>query len=123
MKSTDKIYGTGVDITEVGRLKKAVAKWGDLFLNKIFTNNELENAKKRVRLYEHLAGRFAAKEAIFKAVGDFKLGFQDIEVLNDQEGKPYCKLLNDKAFNKHVMISISHVKNYALAQAIAFEKK
>ena len=51
------IVGTGVDITEVRRLRQAVEKWGDAFLRRVFNQDELETAKKRVSLYQHLAGR------------------------------------------------------------------
>ncbi|MDD2751909.1 MAG: holo-ACP synthase [Candidatus Omnitrophica bacterium] len=113
---------TGVDITEVRRLRQAVEKWGEVFLDRIFTKVELENAKKRGSLYQHLAGRFAAKEAIFKALGNARLGWKDVEILNDPEGRPYCKISNDLARNKDVQVSISHVKNYAVANAIVTQK-
>ncbi len=116
------IIGTGVDITEVKRLRQAVEKWGEVFLNRIFTEDELENAKKRGSLYQHLAGRFAAKEAIFKAMGDAALNWKDLEILNDHQGRPYCKLLNGRGRNKDIQVSISHVKNYAVANAIVTEK-
>ncbi|MFY9402042.1 MAG: holo-ACP synthase [Candidatus Omnitrophota bacterium] len=112
------ILGTGVDITEVNRLKKAIEKWGESFLERIFTREELNNAKSRVSIYQHLAGRFAAKEAIFKALGDASLGWKDLEVLNDKDGKPFCKFLNSKGKGVGVVVSISHVKNYAVANAI-----
>ena len=112
------IIGTGVDITEVGRLKRAVEKWGDDFLKRIFTKIELDNAKDRASLYQHLAGRFAAKEAIFKALGEKELTWQDVKILNDKDGKPYCSLLNGKGKGVSVHISISHVKTYAVANAI-----
>ncbi|MCX5707210.1 MAG: holo-ACP synthase, partial [Candidatus Omnitrophica bacterium] len=76
------ILGTGVDITEVNRLKVAVQRWGDAFLRRVFTKKELVNAKGRASLYQHLAGRFAAKEAVFKALGDAELNWQDLEILN-----------------------------------------
>jgi len=113
---------TGVDITEVRRLRQAVEKWGEVFLRRIFTDIELENAKKRGSLYQHLAGRFAAKEAIFKALGEARLGWKDVEILNDPQGKPYCKILHGLAKNKDVQVSISHVKNYAVANAIVAQK-
>jgi holo-[acyl-carrier protein] synthase len=112
------IIGTGVDITEVRRMRQAVEKWGEEFLDRIFTQKELENAKKRGSIYQYLAGRFAAKEAVFKALGDAKLRFQDVQILNDKEGKPECLVLNGKAKKKQVYVSISHVKNYAVASAI-----
>ncbi|MFA5356029.1 MAG: holo-ACP synthase [Candidatus Omnitrophota bacterium] len=116
------IIGTGVDITEVRRLRQAVEKWGGSFLDRIFTAGELENAKSRGSLYQHLAGRFAAKEAVFKALGDAKLNWKDVEILNDREGKPSCAILNGRGRNISVHISISHVKNYAVANAIITQK-
>ena len=116
------ILGTGVDITEVNRIKKAVEKWGESFLNRVFTSDELINAKTRGSLYQHLAGRFAAKEAVFKALGDENLNWQDVEILNDQQGKPACKFLNAKGKGMDVIVSISHVKNYAVANAIITKK-
>ena len=116
------ILGTGVDITEVNRIKKAAEKWGEAFLNRVFTDEELLNAKTRASLYQHLAGRFAAKEAVFKALGDAALNWKDLEILNDREGKPFCKFLNAKGKGKNVVVSISHVKNYAVANAIITKK-
>jgi holo-[acyl-carrier protein] synthase len=117
-----KIVGTGVDITEVGRLRKAVEKWGESFLSRVFTEDELENAKKRGSLYQHLAGRFAAKEAVFKAMGDAGLNWKDVEILNDAEGKPCCRILTKRHRKASVLISISHVKSYAVANAIITQK-
>ncbi|MDD5518414.1 MAG: holo-ACP synthase, partial [Candidatus Omnitrophica bacterium] len=97
-------------------------RWGEAFLNRIFTDEELANAKLRPSLYQHLAGRFAAKEAVFKALGEADLNWKDIEILNDPEGKPCCKFLNAKGKGKDVIVSISHVKNYAVANAIITKK-
>lgn len=116
------IIGTGVDITEVNRLKKAVEKWGQSFLDRIFTKKELENAKTRGSLYLHLAGRFAAKEAVFKALGNMKLTLPEVQILNDKTGKPFCEVLNNKAGDFRIHVSISHVKNYAVANAIITKK-
>ncbi len=116
------IIGTGVDITEVRRLRQAVEKWGEVFLNRVFTKEELANAKTRGSLYQHLAGRFAAKEAVFKAMGDPKLNLKDVQILNDKEGKPSCAILNNRSKKIDVHISISHVKTYAVASAIITEK-
>lgn len=116
------IIGTGVDITEVKRLRQAVEKWGEEFLNRVFTKEELENAKSRGSLYQHLAGRFAAKEAVFKALGDANLNWKDVQVLNDKDGKPHCVILNGRNKKIGVHISISHVKNYAVASAIITQK-
>ena len=116
------IIGTGVDITEVRRLRQAVEKWGEAFLNRIFTKEELVNAKTRGSLYQHLAGRFAAKEAVFKALGDADLSWKDVQILNDKEGKPTCEILNSRGKGAGVIVSISHVKNYAVANAIVTKK-
>jgi len=116
------IIGTGVDITEVRRLRQAVERGGEAFLHRVFTSQELENARKRGSLYQHLAGRFAAKEAVFKALGDKDLTWQDVQILNDEEGKPHCMFMNTKAKKKEVFISISHVKTYAVANAVVIQK-
>lgn len=116
------IIGTGVDITEVNRIKHAVEKWGDDFLLRIFTKPELKNARTRGGFYQHLAGRFAAKEAIFKAMGNPRLNWQDVQILNDDQGKPVCAILNNKGKNLEAHISISHVKTYAVANAIVTKK-
>ncbi|MBU1726352.1 MAG: holo-ACP synthase [Candidatus Omnitrophica bacterium] len=116
------IIGTGVDITEVRRLEKAVERWGDAFLNRVFTVQELENAKKRGSFYQHLAGRFAAKEAIFKAIGDPELNWKEVQIVNDASGKPLCEILKAKHKKICALISISHVKNYAVANAIVTKK-
>jgi holo-[acyl-carrier protein] synthase len=116
------IKGTGVDITEVGRLRRAIEKWGASFLNRVFTKEELKNAKTRLNFYSHLAGRFAAKEAVFKALGNMKLNLNEVQILNDKNGRPYCEILNGKFKDFDILISISHVKNYAVANAIITKK-
>jgi holo-[acyl-carrier protein] synthase len=112
------LIGTGVDITEVRRIRQAVEKWGKDFLERVFTDKEIKNAKTKTSFYQHLAGRFAAKEAIFKAMGDNQLSWQDIQIHNDQQGKPVCLFLNGKGKDINVHISISHVKTYAVANAV-----
>ena len=114
-----KIIGNGVDIIEVRRIKNAVDKYGQGFLERIFTDKELKNAKVHNSFYQHIAGRFAAKESVLKALNNkMKLSFKDVQVLNDSTGAPNCSLLayNQDKFNIHV--SISHIKNYAVASAI-----
>jgi holo-[acyl-carrier protein] synthase len=116
------IVGTGVDITEVRRLRQAIEKWGNAFLSRVFTKDELTNARKHVSLYQHLAGRFAAKEAVFKAFGKVDLNWKDVEITNDKAGKPYCKILSGKGKDIDIHISISHVKSYAVASAVVTKK-
>jgi len=116
------LIGTGVDITEVRRIRAAIEKWGDDFLRRVFTEPELKQAKNRNSFYQHLAGRFAAKEAVFKAAGDNSLSWQDIQISNDQTGKPVCLFLNGRGKYINVSISISHVKTYAVASAVVTKK-
>lgn len=116
------IKGSGIDIVEIEKLEKAVKRWGDIFLKRVFTDIELAYSKKKRYPMQHLAARFAAKEAIFKAFNDASLGWKDIEILNDDEGRPYCVFLNGKGKNKSVFVSISHVKTYAVASAIITKK-
>ena len=75
-------------------------------------------ANKRKFPIQHYAARFAAKEAVYKAFGDrISLSWKDMTILNDKNGKPYCRL-NDAQFKNKILISISHSKNYAVANAI-----
>lgn len=110
------ILGVGTDIIEISRIKKSVERWGDDFLKHILTDEEIKNAKKYKQPWSHYAGRFAAKEAIFKAMGDPKLGWHDVSIINDKQGKPLCKY--KKNFKNRILISISHSKNYATAICI-----
>lgn len=105
----------GIDIVEVIRIKKMCEKYDNL--THIFTHNELEYSNNRKNKYEVLAGRFAAKEAFKKAVTT-NINFCDIEILNDNEGKPYY-IINEEIL-KNIDLSISHEKNYAVAVAIKY---
>lgn len=111
------IKGIGVDIIEVSRIKSSVEKYGDRFLNRIFTKKELEycQAHKAIRFPE-LAVRFAAKEAYSKANGSgivADLTWKEIEIINDSKGKPHIYLNGKLA--KNVQVSLSHEKNSAIA--------
>jgi holo-[acyl-carrier protein] synthase len=111
------IIGTGIDIIEVDRIQKAVERWGDGFLKHVFTPPEIEYAQKFKFPYRLYAGRFAAKEAIFKAMGNPDLSWQDITIINDTRGKPVC-YYNNIDFKDRLLISISHSRDYAVASAI-----
>lgn len=126
------IAGAGIDIVEIERFKKAKKKWGKSFLNKIFTANEIDYSKKRRFQDQHFAARFAAKEAVLKAFGE-KISsihnWQDIEILNDKSGKPYIKFhrsakrLKTKEKIDSVILSMSHCKAHAVANAILIRGK
>ena len=111
------ILGTGIDIIEVERIEKAIQRWGDVFLNHVFTPAEIKYAKKFKFPYRYYAGRFAVKEAIFKAMGIPDLSWQDVTIINDASGKPVC-YYDNSAFKYRLLISISHSRDYAVAHAI-----
>ncbi|MFC1593756.1 holo-ACP synthase [Candidatus Omnitrophota bacterium] len=111
------IIGSGVDIIEIERLKSAIERWGEAFLKRVFTAKEVDYSKKRRFPYEHLAARFAAKEAVLKALSNYRYDYKDIEITNNGDGKPVCNLKHS-ADELTILLSISHTKNYAVASAI-----
>lgn len=124
------IIGTGIDIIEVARVKKALDMWGNKFLNRVFTKRELSYAKTKKFSQENLAARFACKESVLKAFGDTRLGIRlkNIEILNDAKGKPEVVLHREaKEFatkNKltKIIVSMSHTNNYAVSNAILWKE-
>jgi holo-[acyl-carrier protein] synthase len=118
------IIGIGIDIIEISRIEKVMMRTSS-FIEKSFTYNEIEYFKLKGLMSNVVAGNFAAKEAISKAIGTGFRGFglKDIEVLRDELGKPVVNLsekiynlLDIKEFNMH--ISISHNKENAIAYAV-----
>jgi len=116
------IYGIGIDIVRIERIKAIVEKWGRRFLEKVFTDREIAYCYGRKIPYLSLAVRFAAKEALIKAMGSaVPVSFTDIEVLNADTGKPFLKL-GGKAgdlFNANRIrtahLSLSHEHDYGVA--------
>src|SRR3990167_9882243 len=109
------IKGVGTDIIEIKRIKEAIDRKGDDFINKIFTKIEIEYSNRHKDPLPHLAARFAAKEAIVKAFGNGfgKLSFHDIEILNNKKGKPLANIKAEilKEFDiSNIEISLSHSK-------------
>lgn len=124
------VIGLGTDIVNINRIKKIYSKYGNQFLNKILTESEKKSQKKlsRFKNVSTIAKRFAAKEAISKAIGyGFSNGihFKDIEIYNDESGKPYANL-NGKAktiVNKiskkyNIFLTLSDDKPWAVATAL-----
>ena len=111
------IIGTGVDIIEISRIRTAVDKWGERFLERVFNPQEIAYAQSHTLPFQHFAGRFAAKEAIYKALGNSAVTWKDITVINDDSGKPSCSV-KGLARGKIVHISIAHSKYYAIANAV-----
>lgn len=112
----------GNDIISSIRIERLCNKYGSKFLEKVFTQKEIEYCEKRKKnKYLSYAARFAAKEAVFKAVSTtldnkYTLGWKDIEILNDISGRPF---VNIKGVNSKIDVSISHEKEYAIASAVA----
>jgi len=118
----------GIDIIEVDRVRKALERRGDSFKKKVFTEKEISYCEsKNASCYQSFAARFAAKEAASKALGTgfgSRFGWKDIEVINDSFNKPCLVLkgnareLYDSMNAKGISVSLSHCKEYAVAQVI-----
>lgn len=117
---------TGTDIIEIHRIKDSIEKFGESFLNKIYTKTEIEYCEsKNNAKYQHYAARFAAKEAIFKAISKlltnkFELDWKNAEITNSKDGKPEIRFINTNIQEKiqSIDISISHCKEYAIANVV-----
>lgn len=119
----------GVDIIEISRIQDSIEKLGDTFLNKVYTKKEIEYCESKGKnKYQHYAARFAVKEAVFKAVSEevkdkFAISWKDVETINDDHGRPKVEILflkNKKIEN--VDVSISHCKDYAVANVTVLFK-
>ena len=128
------VIGLGTDIVNINRIKKIYSKYGNHFLNKILTESEkkFEKTSSKSKKISTLAKRFAAKEAISKAIGyGFSNGvhFKDIEICNDKSGKPFANL-NGKAKSivkkisrkYNIFLSLSDDKPWAVATALITSK-
>lgn len=113
------ITGIGIDIIEVGRVKKS-AEAHERFLERIFTAEEIRYSESMHNKYLHLAARFAAKEAFFKAIGR-RVSWTAVGVVNLPSGKPELALYNikkeDFGFDR-VSVSLSHINDYGLAMVV-----
>lgn len=121
-----KFLGIGNDIVEVKRIEKALEN--SKFKERVYTEKEIEAVEKKGNRPESYAGRFSAKEAVAKALGTGVRNFHltDIEILNDELGKPYVNFsgnLTEITKKCSVEISISHCREYATAVAIIFSKE
>jgi holo-[acyl-carrier protein] synthase len=128
LASPMRLVGHGVDIVEVSRIAALRAEHGDRFLDRCFTRAELAYAQPNRRVDEHLAARFAAKEAVLKTLGTGLTGgiaWTDIEVTRDPHGSPGIRLTgraDEIARQRGVdawSISMSHCEAYAVASVIA----
>ena len=123
------VIGIGIDIIEIERIKKSIDTYGVSFLNKIYTQNELDYCLAKNNKYQHLAARFAAKEAIYKALAsgwEKDATWTSMEILNEPNGLPIVKFFGKlKEFisdDKDIKISLSHSDNYVTCVAIIYKK-
>ena len=118
MKST-----CGTDIIEIERIKNSIDKFGDRFLNTVFTPKEIEYCEsKKTQKYQHYAARFAAKEAVFKALSNNINApdeWKSIEILSEESGRPKVNLKIEVQDLENIDISLSHCKQYAIAIVVA----
>jgi len=122
------ILGIGVDVVDVKRMKTAIDAWGPALIKKMFTETEVAYCKSKKKPHEHFAARFAAKEAVSKAMetgwsGQFR--WRDVEVVNEASGAPKVVLHDYVAAQLAqctVHVSLSHTENTVVAFAI-IEKK
>ena len=117
---------TGIDIIEVVRIKNNIETNQEKFLNRIYTSKEIEYCEsKKMNKYQSYAGKFAAKEAIFKAISTFlnnkfQVEWKDIEVLNNSDAKPFVCINNkiEEIKKCKIDISISHTSTMAVASVV-----
>lgn len=122
----------GTDIIEIERIRESIEdnKIGKIFIEKIYTQKEIEYCEsKKSQKYQHYAARFAAKEATFKAISDqledkYSINWKDIEIFNDEQGKPKLNLKGIDLKNiEDIDLSISHCKEYAVANVTILKNK
>ena len=120
------IVGIGIDIIEVKRIHEALIKHPRIAL-KLFTENEMKSCQMRANQYEELSGRYAAKEALLKAIGiGWRQGvkFNEIEIKSEPSGKPYIEAagrvaeLVNKLGAKKIFLTITHTEEQAIAEVI-----
>ena len=118
----------GIDIIEIDRIKEAIETTKEEFINRVYTKNEIEYCESKNNMkYQHYAARFAAKEAAFKAISEkfdkYEITWKDIEITTNEKGRPKVEILNKKIPNlESIDISISHCKNYAVANVTVLLK-
>ena len=121
------VLGVGVDLVETKRIENSLERFGDRFLQRVFTNGEIAYCNSMKFPARHLAARFAAKEAVSKAFGTgigHAMGWRDIDVQKKESGEPFI-VLDGKAKElaatrgvTRVWISLSHTDNYAAATIV-----
>ena len=126
------MIGLGIDIIDNRRIQKTIDRFGNKFIEKYFSMNEINKSNQRKNSVNYFAKRYAAKEACAKALGtgfSKRINWKDIEIMNDMNGKPYINLYNNalrrlkEISNKecNILLSLSDEKNYSIANVSIFE--
>jgi holo-[acyl-carrier protein] synthase len=121
------ITGIGVDILEISRIQKSIDGLGDSFLEKVFTPEEIRYCRSKHNMAQHFAARFAAKEAVSKALATGWSGgfvWKDVEVMNDTLGQPHITLygrMKDALARSSVFVSLSHSESHVVALVVIQE--
>jgi holo-[acyl-carrier protein] synthase len=122
------IIGIGSDIVECVRIGRLIERHGEQFLERVFTAREIRYCQSRRKVTEHFAGRWAGKEAVFKALGTGRRrgwSWTDLEIRNDADGRPRVHVGGAVRDLVHalrvadILVSISHCRAYATAHALA----
>jgi len=122
------IIGIGTDITECLRIARMIERHGDLFLSRVYTSREIQYCTNRKQTTEHFTGRWAAKEAVLKAIGTGwrrGISWRDMEILNDRSGKPTLSILGgvrevaEELRIAKLLVTISHCRTHATSTVIA----
>jgi holo-[acyl-carrier protein] synthase len=125
------LIGIGTDIIECERIDRMIERHGSHFVDRVFTMREIQYCTDRKSSDQHFAGRWAAKEAVLKALGTgwiSGIAWTDVEVVNENNGKPQIELhggakkIADEKQISEIQISISHCKSHAIAFAAAVDK-
>jgi holo-[acyl-carrier protein] synthase len=118
------IIGLGIDIIEIDRIKSSIERFGDKFLNKIYTENEIRYCSSKTNKYQHFAARFAAKEAVAKALSSIyneSWQWKNIEIINNRNGLPEISLNGNLVTlleKRELKLSITHSGHFAAAAAV-----
>ncbi|MBI3464094.1 MAG: holo-ACP synthase [Planctomycetes bacterium] len=122
------VLGIGTDIVECLRIAQMIERHAELFINRVYTSHEIDYCQSRKQATQHFAGRWAAKEAVLKALGTGwrrGISWRDIEIRNDAGGKPIvaihggAKEAMERLGASEILISISHCRSHATAYALA----
>jgi holo-[acyl-carrier protein] synthase len=125
------LVGIGTDITECLRIARMIERHGELFIDRVYTPEEIKYCQSRKQATQHFAGRWAAKEAILKALGTGwrrGISWRDVEIRNEPGGKPVVavrggvKDVVEKLGIGEIQVSISHCRSHATALAVAIGK-